>query len=73
MSRQVRIDVEAYDALESIAELTGKPRSLCVSMIVTIYAELFHRLGQGDRLLVEKQETGARTELLLPLQPRSPT
>lgn len=72
MSRQVRIDVEAYEALESIAQLTGKPRSLCVSMIVTIYAELFHRLGQGDRLILEKHETGMKSELLLPLNRRPP-
>lgn len=66
-SRQVRIRIEAYRRLEKIAELTGKPKSLCASMIVEMFDGLLKELDEDDQLTIESK-TKPKKSILLPLR-----
>lgn len=67
MSKQVRLDDGAHQALAKIAERTGKPQSICASMIVELYDTLLDLVDDG-KLVVERNNQ--RSEVILPLKAR---
>ena len=69
-SKQVRIDAGTLDQLGDISEVTGWTRGHCNAMVVDIFAQIFTRLGDTGRLIVENED-GTRTEVLVPGRSRT--
>ena len=65
-NKQVRLDDGAYESLERISEMTGKPRSLCASLIVEMFEDVLRKLDASGRLYIESNTD--RAEILLPLK-----
>lgn len=67
MSKQIRIAEESLEKLNRIARETGKTKSLCTTLIVDLFDEIYEQLHDGGELIIEKD--GQRIKLIPSLRP----
>ncbi|MHC4064857.1 MAG: hypothetical protein ACYSUI_10200 [Planctomycetota bacterium] len=69
MSKQIRIDEDAYECLERLVGMTGKRKSLCASLIIESFEKVLTELGDDGKLWIKKGDS-TDTAFLLPLTRR---
>ena len=66
--KQIRINESGYECLGRLATKTGKSRSLCATLVLEMFEQLFDKLDDDGTLCVKR---GSETsELIMPFRQR---